>query len=300
MIERGGDMSQKELWRSYSALQDFCPNPDGEAKVQFYGDNSDFIIRSSQVLDPEIAIVIPAFNEEKYLPRTLASINQSLKDEEIPTSVFVVNNASTDATKDIAKTFGAIVIDEPKKGIGQARQTGLESLPTSVRYVLTTDADTVVPINWIDSHYQLLRQENIVCTFGRAKFFIDPDAKQTDKIIFSFYDQAITLARIIQRKPFVDITGGLNSGLVKDVAFQSGGYRRDLTHNEDRDIFAKMSAFGDIVEVDNSVMTSARRVIGKGVALRLSFAIRYTLNLCIGRKISKDKEVFVNEYEDYR
>lgn len=293
------DLTQQDLWGNYAKLQHSCPKPDGEAKVYFYYNNSEFIIRDSNNSDPEIAIVIPAFNEEKYLPRTLAAINQVLRDEKNSTSVVVVNNASTDATSDIAKTFGAIVVDEPKKGIGQARQTGLESLPTSVKYVLTTDADTVIPLDWIKLHYQSLQQQNVSCTYGGAKFLTESDIKLTDQIMYFIYEEAIKIARSIQHKPNPENIGGCNTGLVKNIALEIGGYNRELTCGEDLDILERMSNLGESVKIDSIVSTSARRIFGKGITQKFNFAVKYALNLCIGRKISKDKP-FLNEYIDYR
>lgn len=297
-MERG--LMQQDLWGNYVKLQQSCPKPDGEAKVDFYYNNSEFIIRGSNNSDPEVAIVIPAYNEEKYLPRTLAAINQALKDEQIFTSVVVVNNASTDATGEIAKTFGAIVVDESKKGIGQARQTGLESLPTSVRYVLTTDADTVIPLDWIRSHYQSLQQENVACTYGGAKFLTESDVKLTDQIMYFIYNEAIKIARSVQHKPNPENIGGCNTGLVKNIALEIGGYNRELTCGEDLDILERMSNIGESVKIDSVVATSARRLFGKGITQKFNFAVKYALNLCIGRKNSKEDQPFVNEYIDYR
>ena len=61
-----------------------------------------------------ISIVIPAFNEEAFLPATLTSINlaRQLFESEtgLTSEVIVVNNASTDQTSQVAQTHGAVVI----------------------------------------------------------------------------------------------------------------------------------------------------------------------------------------------
>jgi len=93
-----------------------------------------------------LSIVIPAYNEEKYLPRCLESLraqNYPAKDFEI----VVVDNASTDATANIARRFGARVVYEPVKGIARARQRGFEAARGEI--IANTDADTVVPNNWL-------------------------------------------------------------------------------------------------------------------------------------------------------
>lgn len=61
-----------------------------------------------------ITIVIPAYNEEKYLPALLSSIQvsasyfHSLIQEEI--EIIVIDNNSTDRTAEVARSFGARVI----------------------------------------------------------------------------------------------------------------------------------------------------------------------------------------------
>ena len=63
--------------------------------------------------DPEVSVVIPAFNEERYISRTLLALAQN--SPQIPTEVIVVDNASTDNTGKIAEAFGAKVIREDTK-----------------------------------------------------------------------------------------------------------------------------------------------------------------------------------------
>ena len=69
-----------------------------------------------------ISIIIPAYNEEKYLPKTLESIS---KLERKPDEIIIVNASSTDKTADIARAFGAKVITAEKKTIGYSRQFGM-------------------------------------------------------------------------------------------------------------------------------------------------------------------------------
>ena len=86
---------------------------------------------------PRISFVVPAFNEEAYIRRSLLSIRREIRLAGCDAQVIVVNNASTDATRELAASFaGVIVIDEPVRGLVQARSAGSRaatggSLPTS-------------------------------------------------------------------------------------------------------------------------------------------------------------------------
>jgi glycosyltransferase involved in cell wall biosynthesis len=67
----------------------------------------------------KVAIVIPAVNEAESLPKVLADIPTGLIDR-----IVVADNGSTDDTVTVAKTFGATVVQEPRRGYGYACWAG--------------------------------------------------------------------------------------------------------------------------------------------------------------------------------
>jgi glycosyltransferase involved in cell wall biosynthesis len=94
---------------------------------------------------PKISIIIPAYNEEHFLPRCLESIKAQIN---CPTyEIIVVDNNITDATASVAKKNGATLITERKAGVAFARQAGLEAANGSI--IISTDADTYFPIDWL-------------------------------------------------------------------------------------------------------------------------------------------------------
>ncbi len=98
---------------------------------------------------PKISVVIPAYNEEKYLPNLLSSLkSQSFRDFEI----IVVDNNSTDKTAKIARSFGAKVVKEKIKGMTPAREKGFSSAKAEI--IARTDADSTVSKNWLETIYQ--------------------------------------------------------------------------------------------------------------------------------------------------
>lgn len=73
------------------------------------------------------SVIIPAYNEERYLPRLLDSIdvaraNYSGGPNQI--EVIVADNASTDSTSEVAAAHGARVVHVAKRRIGAARNGG--------------------------------------------------------------------------------------------------------------------------------------------------------------------------------
>ncbi|MBW3597886.1 MAG: glycosyltransferase family 2 protein [Planctomycetes bacterium] len=89
----------------------------------------------------EVAVVIPARNEEASLPLVLRDLPEVGK-------VIVVDNGSTDATAAIAREHGAVVVAESRRGYGAACLAGLayleslvEATGTAPRVVVFLDAD---------------------------------------------------------------------------------------------------------------------------------------------------------------
>jgi glycosyltransferase involved in cell wall biosynthesis len=70
-----------------------------------------------------IAVIIPALDEERSLPKVLAEVPRSLVSE-----VVVVDNGSKDGTFEAAKAAGATALFEPRAGYGQACLTGIAYL----------------------------------------------------------------------------------------------------------------------------------------------------------------------------
>jgi glycosyltransferase involved in cell wall biosynthesis len=69
----------------------------------------------------DIAVLIPAFNEEESLPLVLRDLP-----DDLVRRVLVVNNASTDTTPTVAEENGALVIEEKRRGYGSACLAGIE------------------------------------------------------------------------------------------------------------------------------------------------------------------------------
>jgi glycosyltransferase involved in cell wall biosynthesis len=94
---------------------------------------------------PLVSITIPTYNEEKTLPQTLMSV----KKQTYPNiEVIVIDSNSTDNTKNIAKRFGAKVINYEGKLLG-ARYIGVKK--ARGKYVLFLDADQILEKNAVES-----------------------------------------------------------------------------------------------------------------------------------------------------
>ena len=99
---------------------------------------------------PKVSIIVPAFNCEKTLSNCLNSIlNQTHKNFE----VIIVDNNSYDRTREIIKGFEfkdkrVKYVFEQQIGRGAARHKGEMAAKGDI--ILMTDADCIVPVNWIN------------------------------------------------------------------------------------------------------------------------------------------------------
>ncbi|MFJ9908311.1 glycosyltransferase family 2 protein [Streptomyces sp. NPDC101152] len=93
-----------------------------------------------------LSIVIPALNEAENLPTVMESIpRRELAEAGWMIEVIVVDNASTDATAEVAGSLGAVVVPQPRRGYGNAYQAGFDAASGEV--IATGDADCTYPFD---------------------------------------------------------------------------------------------------------------------------------------------------------
>lgn len=90
----------------------------------------------------KVAVVIPCYNEAAGIAKVIQKIPYTrLKHHGFDVRVFVIDNNSTDNTTAVARTAGAIVLHESRKGKGNAIRTGFANLPDDIDYVAMLDGD---------------------------------------------------------------------------------------------------------------------------------------------------------------
>ena len=95
-----------------------------------------------------ISVVIPAFNEELYLPATLSSLLDAISFCRCGVELIVVDNESADRTREVARSFGATVVHEAVHNISRVRNAGASVARGDV--LAFVDADTIVPPYFLD------------------------------------------------------------------------------------------------------------------------------------------------------
>lgn len=115
---------------------------------------------------PSISVVIPARNDAIALEGCLQALQyQSLA----PLEVVVVDNASSDATAEVARRYGARVLVEEQVGIPQAAAAGYDSARGDV--IARLDADSRPGAGWLEGLERLLRASRWDAVTGTGYFY---------------------------------------------------------------------------------------------------------------------------------
>ena len=92
------------------------------------------------------SVIIPAYNEEAYLPKTIESLRQSIIASKIikNAEIIVVDNCSSDRTAEVGENLGVTVVSEPIRQIARARNTGARHAKGGCFFFV--DADTSISV----------------------------------------------------------------------------------------------------------------------------------------------------------
>lgn len=198
----------------------------------------------------KLSIIIPALNEEDYLPELLDSIKrQNFTDYEI----IVADADSADRTRDIAEMNGCIVVRGglPAKGRNAGARVAKAEL------LIFIDADVTIPENFLNSSLNEFKERKLDvagCSFRT-------DSKQIfDRAIFGLANTLFL--KLEKRWP---LAGGCGILVKRNLHEQINGFDERLLGGEDFDYVqcaAKVGRFG--ILRNKKMAVSARRLDSEG------------------------------------
>lgn len=222
-----------------------------------------------------ISVIIPCFNEEKRIEECLRSIfNQS----EAPFEVIVIDNNSTDRTREIATKLGAKVISQSRQGLSFARNAGFNFASGDI--LLKTDGDTKVPSNWIRVMREHFSDQKVGRVTGSAVFY-----SRLFNPLFNFL--MFWVNDIFGYKALL----GPNYAIRRDIweKIKDEIHIEDAKFHEDLDIAIHSAKYGKYVrDMNLKVSTSHRRVADtKSLFIDYHLKWRHTVFLKDHRKNSR-------------
>ncbi len=203
---------------------------------------------------PSISIVIPAFNEAAYIARTLESLSSAALAYGTEVETIVVDNNSTDATAEIARSLGANVVYEPINQIARARNTGART--ASGECLVFLDADTTIEGDILDKVAASLSSGRVIG--GGA--WAEPDSDWLGRFVFKYLINMTLAVRNVTVGPFL---------YCDRLSFQKvGGFDESLYAAEEFSLARRLKKEGrkdkrqwKIIKYDkrHRVITSARK-----------------------------------------
>jgi glycosyltransferase involved in cell wall biosynthesis len=200
-----------------------------------------------------ISVVIPAYNEEKNIQRCLEAFEHQKTTRDF--EIILVDNNSSDKTVTIAKTFlntlPLSIVSEKEKGRGHARSAGFAKAKGSI--ILSTDADAIVPPNWIEQMAKALEDPTVVAVTGTGKM-IDAGSLKNTLATYTL-PLVMHIYALLHRHYWLT---GFNFGIRKDIYQKSGGFRQ-INGLEDIDLGFRVRRLGKIKYKPIWVYMSGRR-----------------------------------------
>lgn len=178
-------------------------------------------LKKFDVEDPLVSIVIPAWNEEDNITKTIASL--AYNEFDFSCELFVVNNNSTDNTQAVLDNIGVRSVMELNQGIAHARRRGL--LDARGKYHLCCDSDTLYPPTWIKVMTEALQnneKNGVACIYGSYSFL---PAEGKSRFVMGLYETGSSIIRSFKsKKTEARRVMGFTFGLNRAVALEVNGF----------------------------------------------------------------------------
>jgi glycosyltransferase involved in cell wall biosynthesis len=219
-------------------------------------------------MDRKISIVIPAYNEERYIAGALESVEAQSMDHDV-IEVIVVDNASTDDTAGVCRSIlkksslRGILVHEPLLGPGRAKNRGAGCANGEV--ILFLDADSRMDPSLAERVYD--RYSN-----GYEMGIVRVRADSSDAMANLYFDF------IHWGKRLVHITANMGY-CCRELFNKLGGFGTDLKHAEDLEFFTRAKkalkeSGGEWCLLEDAVIfTSSRRM--DRLPMRLGYPLTF-------------------------
>ena len=218
-----------------------------------------------------LSIIIPTYNEEEYLPILL----ESIKDQSFDSYEVIVADAnSTDKTREIAESYGCIVIDGGLPAVG--RNNGARI--AKGEYLLFLDSDLKLTEDYLRNIIYEFRMERL----GIAITTMLPLSKKVeDKIYHDFANYFMISVENI--KPH----GAGCYGIIarKDLHDKCGGFDESLNFGEDSEYIERLAKKGRFKVLRSAkIGVSTRRLEEEGIETLIRQYGKSTVNDFLGRR----------------
>lgn len=197
----------------------------------------------------KVSVVVPAYNEEKYLATCLDSLTHQI---EQPDEIIVVNNNSTDETVAIAKKYPVTIINESEQGMIQARNRGFNE--ANYEIIARTDADTKVPPDWIAKIKKHFEDPHVVAISGSATTYDALNNLSKRAMVQTLKSYLIIMKKVLGHECMIGPNMAIRTTTWKKIKNFVCLNNNDV--HEDIDLSIHLAPFGKII-FDNTLIVSS-------------------------------------------
>jgi cellulose synthase/poly-beta-1,6-N-acetylglucosamine synthase-like glycosyltransferase len=236
---------------------------------------------------PSVTVIVPVRNGEQTIQPLLESL-QKLDYNRNKVEVIVVDGNSTDKTREIVKQYPVKLIIENKKGLNLARNVGIKHGNGEI--VAFTDADCIVPPNWITKIVENFKDPKVSCVGGSAKAldsdFVSQYADNSIVRLMPFFTKREELEKV---KPFFRHPAGCNMAFRRKVAEEVGYFDENIQYGFDEVEFAdRVCKAGYKMVLDPKVLVWHKHRSTLGDFLKQNFQYGKGSGLVLKRNKLKD------------
>lgn len=217
----------------------------------------------------DISVIVPTYNEEKYIKKTLKSIVNQKTD--LAYELIVSDCSSDDRTVKIANRYADKIMKDDKKGAAHARNKGASIAKGKI--LIFIDADTIISPDYLESVWHKFNNDPSLAGISFAFKF----SKQTPSLIFT--EEIINDYFIMKSELGWTTLPGCNTCVLKDKFKKIGGYNNSLL--EDAELSRRLLLIGKTEYSSvKKVITSSRRLEQMGLLgiLRYFFELNLVEN----------------------
>jgi GT2 family glycosyltransferase len=234
------------------------------------------------VASTDVSVIVPTLNEEKYLPRCLASLKaQSLRDR---FEVIVVDGGSSDRTLEISHQYADQVLIEKGLPVGAARNLGAAMAQGDILAFI--DADTIASTKWLEQIVKSFETNSEVV--GVTGPTLPYEGSRMDELM---YRVATGWAQRLSLRLGFPHVAGFNCAYRKDSFWNATGFDEERELSEDVMLSLRIRHQGRIVFDEEMIAyTSLRRIKKCGYPyLTIYYAINAAMMICFHRTLSYPK-----------
>jgi glycosyltransferase involved in cell wall biosynthesis len=240
--------------------------------------------------DVLVSFVVPAHNEEALIGSCLTAISAEISRTGCPAEIIVVDNRSSDGTRRIASAVpGVKVIDEPQRGLVQARQAGCRV--AQGKYIANIDADTILGEGWLQRALaEFAKTPGLIALSGPYTYY---DLPAWARLVAAGFFRGVHIIYLLSRvvAGAGSVMQGGNFIVSRSGLERIGGINPDFRfHGEDAELARRLAKVGKVkFTFALQALSSGRRLAGEGVfKVLLRYSVNYLWTHLFQRPFSTD------------